>query len=80
MVDMTKSQNELEDGLTNGLVQLHWKAFTSVDLLLLYKSDSNMKNSYINHLQQCPWTLVRNILLNITFEQSASTLGMQLIN
>ena len=64
--EMTKSQNGMENRLANGVAQFHWKALsTIVDLFSMYKSDNNMNIAYINHLQRCPRSLVRNILLNI---------------
>ena len=38
--------------------------FTIVDLFYRYKSDNNMNIAYIIHLQECPWSLVRKILLD----------------
>ena len=37
--------------------------FTIVDLFCRYKSDNKANITYINHLQQCPCSLVRKILL-----------------
>ena len=76
ILDMTESQNRMENKLTNEIAQFHWKLyFIIVDLFCRYKSDNHMNIAYINCLQWCPQSLVRKILLDIIITPCAKISG-----
>ena len=69
-----KTESQLE--WLNFLEKLY---FIIVDLFYRYKSDNNMNIAYINHLQGCPWSLVRKILLDIITDYIYRTYTLYII-